>query len=494
MLIWTVFVVIGLLEYLLFTKLVWRVRTTALYLLAISLPATTLALYMSVGYPFFELFVLMTVFRVFNYLRIAKSRMHEDHLRHSTRRTSYFFMIIQLLVALTGYWLSSTKIYIDLFALILALQLLTALAIVVFTTYNLAKTRPRDSSSHYSDKELPTVSLLIPARNETLDLEMCLKSALASDYPKLEIIVLDDCSQKKTSDIIKSFAHDGVRFVKGDEPNDSWLAKNYAYQKLVAESSGEVLLFSGVDVRFGQASIRRLVTELLDRNKQMISILPVREGNSISGAFIQPIRYWWELSLPRKLFNRPPVLSTAWLIRKQALHKLGDFKSVRQSIIPEVYFAKELIKTDGYSFIRSNEYLEVATSKTLLEQRNTAVRVRYPQFRRRPENVFLAVSINLLFLIGPYIFLILSIAKSDTLGIAISILSCTLLTVNHLIIIKSTSPSNAFIALINLPIEAITEMYITIISMVRYELGTMQWKDRNVCIPVMHITSHLPRK
>jgi hypothetical protein len=120
--------------------------------------------------------------------------------------------------------------------------------------------------------------------------------------------------------------------------------------------------------------------------------------------------------------------------------------------------------------------------------------VRYPQFRRRPENVFLAVSINLLFLIGPYIFLILSIAKSDTLGIAISILSCTLLTVNHLIIIKSTSPSNAFIALINLPIEAITEMYITIISMVRYELGTMQWKDRNVCIPVMHITSHLPRK
>jgi len=73
------------------------------------------------------------------------------------------------------------------------------------------------------------------------------------DYPKLEIIVLDDCSQNKhTPEIIRSFAHDGVRFIQGEHPKPTWLAKNQAYDRLAQESSGEFILFCGVDVRFSQ--------------------------------------------------------------------------------------------------------------------------------------------------------------------------------------------------------------------------------------------------
>ena len=52
--------------------------------------------------------------------------------------------------------------------------------------------------------------------------------AIASDYPKLEIIVLDDCSQDRTAEIIRNFAHDGVRFIQSEDNKDNWLDKNKA--------------------------------------------------------------------------------------------------------------------------------------------------------------------------------------------------------------------------------------------------------------------------
>jgi chlorobactene glucosyltransferase len=358
---------------------------------------------------------------------------------------------------------------------------------------NIVKTRYAQGSVFYSDKELPTVSLLIPARNETNDLEECLRSALASDYPKLEIIVLDDCSQAKTSDIIKGFAHDGVRFVRGEEPSEHWLAKNQAYEKLRSEASGELLLFCGVDVRFGSHAIKALVTELQARDKQMISVLPHRLSGSLAGAFIQPMRYWWELALPRKIFNRPPVLGTCWLIRSKSIEKLGGFKANSHSILPEAYFARELIKSSDYSFIRANDVLDIQTFKSFSEQRATALRTRYPQLRRRPENVLLLVALELLFLAGPFIGLTYGFITNNESLLWLSALSSGLLVVTHVLIVQITSPANTVIALINFPVEVLTEVVIALMSMTRYEFGTVEWKDRNVCIPVMHVIPHLPK-
>ena len=58
-------------------------------------------------------------------------------------------------------------------------------------------TKTLQATQHYADKDLPSISVLIPARNETEELHACLDALVASDYPKLEILVLDDCSQER---------------------------------------------------------------------------------------------------------------------------------------------------------------------------------------------------------------------------------------------------------------------------------------------------------
>ncbi|MCA9331175.1 glycosyltransferase family 2 protein, partial [Candidatus Saccharibacteria bacterium] len=248
----------------------------------------------------------------------------------------------------------------------------TLLCATTFRTLRATAARPTEG--RFADRDLPSVTIAIPARNETKDLEECLRTVLASDYPKLEVIVLDDCSQLPTADVVKGFAQQGVRFIPGKPPAKRWLAKNQAYQKLYNEASGDIILFCGVDIRFGVSAVRETVYQMLERHKRMVSVLPVRQHASLQDSYIQPIRYWWELVLPRKFFNRPAVLSTCWAIYHEDIHALGSFKATSRSVMPEQYFARELVRKDAYSFLRSSASLDVATVKSLEEQRRTALR------------------------------------------------------------------------------------------------------------------------
>lgn len=482
-----------ILEQLMFTRLLWELRLLIVIALTILVPAISAVIVVQYPHWLGVAIAILSAGRIFNYMRIAKSRMNESYLFSAAKRTSQSFTVFQILIIpiLAGL-ISIDLSTVNLPRITAVFQILFALGILAITAKNIFQTRYKQRNSFYADRDLPTVSLLIPARNETTDLEECLRSALLSDYPKLEIIVLDDCSQAQTSDIIKSFAHDGVRFVQGEQPMDRWLAKNQAYQKLYEEASGEILMFCGVDVRFGTHAVKALVTELLNRDKEMISVLPRRLSGNLAGAFIQPMRYWWELSLPRRLFNRPAVLSSCWMIKHTTLDRLGGFESVQHSIIPEGFFARELVKSNLYSFIRANETLDIQTQKNYSEQRATAIRTRYPQLRRRPENVLLILAADMVVLLGPFIGIVNGTLHNDPGVFVPSIIASGLLILNHIIIVQLTNPPNVLVALINFPIEVVTEIVISLVSMIRYEFGTVNWKDRNVCIPVMHVVRHLP--
>jgi len=54
-------------------------------------------------------------------------------------------------------------------------------------------------------KKIPLVSVVVPAHNEALVIERTLKSILANDYKRFEIIVIDDGSKDKSPAIIRTF-------------------------------------------------------------------------------------------------------------------------------------------------------------------------------------------------------------------------------------------------------------------------------------------------
>src|SRR5262245_45552735 len=65
---------------------------------------------------------------------------------------------------------------------------------------------------------LPLVSIVITSYNRARWIGKAIESALAQDYPNIEIIVSDNCSTDNSDEIIKSYCHDPrIRYSRNAE-------------------------------------------------------------------------------------------------------------------------------------------------------------------------------------------------------------------------------------------------------------------------------------
>ncbi len=433
---------------------------------------------------------LVTAFRIINLMRFGYGRMNADYLKKSVFRTSWRIMLIQLVTYVV---VIAVGEYQELVSAVSVAILIFSALVFFNTAKRLSKMDLPSVARPQATRGLPVVSVAIPARNETEDLKYCLQSVLESDYPKLEILVYDDCSQDRTPEIIKNYAQKGVRFIAGSPPEKNWLAKNTAYQKLSEEALGDYILFCGVDLRFEPTAISSLVAIMQNRKLDMVNILP-RRGLSMKWAlFYQSARYLWELALPRQLVHRQPALSSCWMAKKSLLGK-SAFKAVSRSIMPERYFAWKADKRSSYSFISSRNLPLVSSQKTLSEQRVTAMRLRYPQLRKRPENVLIYLLAAGVVVLLPAALLGLSVMGNISFEhFFLALATIILLNLTNGLITNVVSPKHALIAGLIFPAVVALDTVTLLLSMWRYEFGAIDWKGRNVCVPIMHVVPKLPK-
>ena len=437
-------------------------------------------------------FFVVGLYRQLNMGRLVYGRMHKAYLYQVVTRTSLVLGFMQALIAAT-LLVDNRSLQLSIYVLGV-LSMLTAFSAVVILLSSFKKSTFSVSSTNDKDsKSLPTLTVAIPARNETVGLQACLDSFTVSTYQKLEILVLDDCSQDNSSDIIKKYAHDGVRFIKGSEPDDTWLPKNAAYQKLLYEASGDIVLFCGVDIRVTPETLTLLVSHYLSSQVKMLSVMPRRSASAPPNTTMQLLRYYWELALPRQLTKRPPVLSTMWIADTSLLRTCGGFAGVKRMIIPEAYFSRYFAKTGQYSFVIANNMLDIYSTKQQSEQRNTAVRSRYPQLHKRPEMVLIVFVIELLVVGSPLFILRYAIYSHLLILTSLAATALLLYALSGTMLVYKITTAGRFKGLLQALALLPTDLWLLNYSMYKYEFSTVEWKERNVCLPVMHVTSSLPR-
>lgn len=491
--------IVTIMELLSWLKPIWRIRRYWVSLTIVSLCLAAGLVFGQRPNVWTLLLLSASVYRAINLLRLVEGRTDADYLYKVAVRTSLTLIAWQAVLFGLYELGRQHKLNFDwLLGALAVVQLIAAAIILLSTLRHLRKSSPPTIKANYANRDLPSISVAIPARNETEDLEGCLNSLVGSDYPKLEILVLDDCSQnKQTPEIIKSFAQAGVRFVEGELPPENWLAKNYAYYQLSQQASGQLILFCGVDARFDTRSLRALVECLIEKKKSMISVMPVNRLDHrlrLSRLLVQPCRYAWEMALPRRLLKRPPVLSTCWLIGRDVLQRAGGFKAAQRSVSIESYFARRCIaQKDGYSFLSSADKLGVTSTKTTKEQIDTAIRTRYPQMHRRPELVYFASLAEVTILLAPIYSLIAGICLAAPLIIASGCLSLVLLGGFYFKVVDHTYNQTVTPSLLMLPLAALYDIGLLNYSMWQYEFGEVIWKGRNVCLPIMRATPTLPK-
>lgn len=342
--------------------------------------------------------------------------------------------------------------------------------------------------------DTPSVSLCIPARNETHALADCLASVISSDYPKLEIIVLDDCSQDETSQIIRGFAHDGVRFVKGEAPSEGWLGKNNAYQTLQQQAKGDYLVFMSVDTRVHADSISKLVAYMQMQKLGMVSLLPRRFDSFNKSVIFSPLRYFWQVVTPIK-FNTP-LATSLWAIKSKTLSKLGGFDSFRDKVDVENQLAAKLDIGEEYRFLIANDNLQASYEKTWQSQVDTAVRLWYPNLAK---NYLFALAVIvahlLLFVLPPIVLINIPLTDVDDGYIhaywLLAPLACVLsgyVYFSYQRKVKQTESLGDSLVLalsfFMIPVLALQEIILIIASFFQYKRGKVDWKGRNICYPI----------
>src|SRR5207253_1332990 len=115
----------------------------------------------------------------------------------------------------------------------------------LITCVRLARSRTLMMESPDPPHNAPTVSLIIPARNEAHNIARCVTSFLTSTYPSLNITVVNDHSTDATAEIVRAIAQRDPRVHVIDNPDlpDGWFGKQWACQNGANHTTGEILIF-----------------------------------------------------------------------------------------------------------------------------------------------------------------------------------------------------------------------------------------------------------
>jgi chlorobactene glucosyltransferase len=110
----------------------------------------------------------------------------------------------------------------------------------------------------------PRVSILVPARNEARNIQACVSSLLAQDYPNFELIVLDDHSEDETGLLLRELGlleggEGGRQVLNGTALPPGWTGKSWACHQLAGRARGEYLFFTDADTVHSPGTVGALV-------------------------------------------------------------------------------------------------------------------------------------------------------------------------------------------------------------------------------------------
>lgn len=326
---------------------------------------------------------------------------------------------------------------------------------------------------------MPSISVCIPARNESHAMTDALHRVIASTYPKLEIIVLDDLSADKTPALIKAFAQDGVRFIEGGAVPEGWLGKNHALDTLLRQASGTYVLFLDVDTWLAPHSISQLLAYAQSESAAMVSVLPRREDGFRASTLFAPLRYFWELMFHRR--QAPAVASNAWLVERQTL--LDDFESLEKLkgvIQPEAHVAATYMAKGRYRFLIGNTELGISHEKKWRSQVDTSIRLLFPLLGARVSHAII-VALDLLVLASPAALVLYGAIwgwSVHLVGAVILYIFGALLYGAYLKLIWR----HGWWAAPVWPYIVLQESILVVVSTVQYLRGRVRWKGRTVSI------------
>ncbi|MGB9233941.1 MAG: glycosyltransferase family 2 protein, partial [Terriglobales bacterium] len=211
----------------------------------------------------------------------------------------------------------------------------------------------------------PRVSIVVPARNEEMDIRATLEGLLALDYSSYEIIAVDDRSTDRTGEIMEEVAAGPCRVdtpvratrlkvIHISELPAGWMGKTHAMWTAAKQATGDWLLFTDADVLFKSDSVRRAVAYAEAEKADHVVLFPrmimKTPGERMMIAFFQALFVFghrpWKVADPAAQDHMG--VGAFNMVRRPVYEAVGTYRALRMEVLDDMKLGK-VVKNAGYA-------------------------------------------------------------------------------------------------------------------------------------------------
>ncbi len=217
----------------------------------------------------------------------------------------------------------------------------------------------RERSALLDATELPPVSILKPLKGVEESLEANLRSFFQQDHPCFEIVFATSSEDDPALPIARALAAEHpeipTRFVRSD-PSFGLNPKVANLRGALAASRYELVLQSDANVRAAPDYLRRITSEIVERDGAILSSLVVGVGERSLGAAMENLQLSAMIApacaFALHYFDVPCVIGKSMLFYKRDLARVGGLESVKD-VLAEDYLLGRALQAAGRPVILS---------------------------------------------------------------------------------------------------------------------------------------------
>jgi len=207
------------------------------------------------------------------------------------------------------------------------------------------------------------ISVIIPAHNEESTITDCINSVLEQDYPRVEVIIVDDRSTDATIQLAYEACHglENCKIVQVQELVAGWTGKCHALYKGVQQASGQWFAFLDADTRLKRNALRSAYSLAISHSVDLVTLTPRFILTNFWEKALQPIfaATCCILFPPGRVNDQRSPVAMAngmfYMIEREAYEKIGGHEAVRNLAVEDVGIGKRA-KAAGFSLLLANGY------------------------------------------------------------------------------------------------------------------------------------------
>jgi hopene-associated glycosyltransferase HpnB len=219
-----------------------------------------------------------------------------------------------------------------------------------------------DSQAVPALEDWPSVTAVVPARNEAASIEQTVKALARQNYAgKFSIVVVDDHSEDGTGDLARKVGAESstptnVEVLAAPPLETAWTGKLWALQAGVDATSANppaFFWFTDADVIHGAETLQQLASRAERDRLDLTSLMVLLQAESFAEKLIiPPFLYFFLMLYPPGWIVNPKARTAGAaggcsLLRNSALTRIGGLGAIRSEVIDDCSLARGVKKSGG---------------------------------------------------------------------------------------------------------------------------------------------------